>query len=102
MLTEDPLRNAVHWAAPEGSRWISVHGIIFDYARTAAGLSPFDPTPGRARWIPSSEINAEKFGRSPSRCENKWSLKTALRENETTLFEKRPMTSGLDHFEENS
>ena len=29
--------------------------------------------------------------------ENKWSLETTLRENETTLFENTPITSELDH-----
>jgi hypothetical protein len=33
--------------------------------------------------------------------ENKGSLRTTLRENETTLFENRPTTSGLDHINEN-
>ena len=34
--------------------------------------------------------------------ENTSSPKTTLRENETTLFENRPNTSGLDHINENS
>jgi hypothetical protein len=34
--------------------------------------------------------------------ENRWSLKTTVGENETTLFENRPNTSGLDHINENS
>ena len=33
---------------------------------------------------------------------NKWSLRTTLRENETTLFENRPRTSALDHINANS
>jgi hypothetical protein len=34
--------------------------------------------------------------------ENKSPLKTTLDENETTLFEKRPITSALDHINANS
>jgi hypothetical protein len=34
--------------------------------------------------------------------ENKRSPKTTLRENQTTLFEKRPITSALDHINANS
>jgi hypothetical protein len=34
--------------------------------------------------------------------ENKSLLKTTLCENETTLFENRPITSGLDHINANS
>jgi hypothetical protein len=34
--------------------------------------------------------------------ENKSSPKTTLRENETTLFDNRPITSALDHINANS
>ena len=34
--------------------------------------------------------------------ENKGSLKTRFRENETTLIENRPITSALDHINANS
>jgi len=33
---------------------------------------------------------------------NKWSLRTTLRENETTLFENRPRISALDQINANS
>jgi hypothetical protein len=33
--------------------------------------------------------------------ENEGLLRTTLRENETTLFENRPITSGLDHINAN-
>jgi hypothetical protein len=34
--------------------------------------------------------------------ENEGPLRTGLGENETTLFEKRPITSALDHINANS
>ena len=40
------------------------------------------------------------FWRSPL-SENEGPLRTTLRENETRLFDNRPITSGLDHINEN-